>query len=112
MTAATPEATLRLSATLAELVADAIVQDPELLQVARANVQRWLADGAQARQPLQAWEVLLADAQASAEGKARLQHALRSDQPEFVRLRDFAPLAGLLPREIRRQARDLCGYRP
>ena len=99
------------AATFAELAAHALLAHPELLAVARDNVRRWLDSGAQARERLVAWDQLLVDAQMGSDGMARLQQVLTSDDPQCVRMREFAPLAGLLPRETRRIARDLCTYR-
>ncbi len=97
--------------TYLELVAQALLQQPELLAAARSNVARWLAQGAQARDRLLVWDVLLVGASQSAAGMAALQHALVSHDAESERLREFAPFAGVLPRQLRRQARDLCTYR-
>jgi hypothetical protein len=36
---------------------------------------------------------------------------LAARTPADQRLRDFHPFAGILSREERRQARELCGYR-
>jgi hypothetical protein len=75
------------------------------------NGLRWLTNGAQAVDMLRLWDRLLAQAQAGPDGMAELQRILRSAEPECQRLREFAPLAGMIPPEKRRQARDLCGYR-
>ncbi len=97
--------------TFAELVADALLADPALLQTAQATNTHWRQLGAHADKWFDCWDVLLADARVSAQGMARLQHVLRGCDGDSQRLREFAPLAGLLPREVRRKARDLCGYR-
>lgn len=101
----------RPASTYLQLVARELLQRPELLAVARDNVRRWVAAGAQARDRLQTWDALLADAQAGLDGMARLQAVLSADDPESQRLCEFAPFAGLLTREQRREARDLCGFR-
>ncbi len=97
--------------TFAELVADALLADPALLQTAQATNTHWRQLGAHGDKWLDCWDVLLADARASAQGMAHLQQVLRAPDAQSQRLREFAPLAGLLPREVRRKARDLCGYR-
>lgn len=97
--------------TYLELVAEAVLHQPELLAVARANVARWLGQGAQARERLLAWDALLQAAGQSDSGMDALQQILRGQSPESERLREFAPFAGVLPRQLRRQARDLCTYR-
>jgi hypothetical protein len=98
--------------TYVQLVARALAARPELLAVARDNVRRWVTSGAQARERLVAWDRILQDAQAGSDGMARLQGLLASDAPLDVRMREFAPFAGLLSREERRKARDLCSFRP
>jgi hypothetical protein len=97
--------------TYLQLVARQLQREPALLAVARDNVRRWLADGVQARERLLAWDDLLARAQAGPQGMARLQQLLAADDPESQRLCEFAPFAGLLTREQRREARDLCSFR-
>lgn len=94
-----------------EMVADALLAQPDLLAVARDNALRWITNGAQAADMLRLWDRLLAQAQAGPDGMAELQRILRSEEPACQRLREFAPLAGMIPRKMRRQARDLCGYR-
>lgn len=99
------------SPTYAELVADAFLANPELLAQARATCQRWRALEAEPKRWLDHWDTLLKGAQQSEGSMATLQHVLRSADPDSERLREFAPIAGLLPRELRRTARDLCGFR-
>jgi hypothetical protein len=93
------------------LVANKLASRPESIRVARATCSRWLAEEHSAPDRLREWDVLLAVAQESETGRARLREALRGKDPEWVRLRDFHPFAGVLTREERRQARELCGYR-
>ena len=100
-----------LAPTYAELVADALLTQPALLARAQATCARWRTLRAEPTVWLDRWDALLTDAQLSDAGMARLQHVLRADDPESERLREFAPLAGLLPRELRRTARDQCGFR-
>jgi hypothetical protein len=94
-----------------ELVAAKLAERPDLIAVARENCARWLAERHSAPDRLRAWDAILAAAEADAAGMARLQHALRSQDPSDARLRDFHPFAGILTREERRRARELCGYR-
>ena len=56
---------------------------------------------------LRQWDALLARAEAVEFD--RLREAMLGDASE--RLRDFHPMAGILTREERRAARELCGYR-
>jgi len=95
----------------AVLVADAVLREPALLAKARETCQRWRHLQAQPVVWLDRWDDLLTKAQSSAAGMAQLQHVLRSDDAQSARWREFAPLAGLLPREVRRTARNQCGFR-
>jgi hypothetical protein len=97
--------------SLYELFAQKLAAHPELLSVARETCRRWLREGHSAPDRLREWDALLAEAQAGAEGMARLQRVLAATDETEGRLRDFHPLAGILTREERRRARELCGYR-
>jgi len=97
--------------SLWELLAEKLAAHPELLAVARENCARWLRQGHRGAARLREWDALLAGAQASADGFARLRAVLLSADAQNARLRDFHPLAGILTREERRRARELCGYR-
>jgi hypothetical protein len=94
-----------------ELLADKLATHPELLAVARENCARWLREWHSGAARLREWDALLAGAQASAEGFTRLRAVLAGEDERATRLRDFHPLAGILTREERRKARELCGYR-
>jgi hypothetical protein len=98
-------------ASLFELYAEKLAAHPELLSVARENCARWLRQGHSAPARLREWDELLAAAQEDASGMARLRAVLLGTDEVSARLRDFHPLAGILTREERRQARELCGYR-
>ena len=97
--------------SLWELLAEKLAAHPELLAVARENCARWLREGHSGAARLREWDALLAGAQASAEGFARLRAVLLGASESDARLRDFHPLAGILTREERRRAKELCGYR-
>jgi hypothetical protein len=97
--------------SLWELLAEKLAAHPELLAVARENCARWLREGHSGAARLQEWDALLAGAQASAEGFTRLRAVLIGTDESAARLRDFHPLAGILTREERRRAKELCGYR-
>jgi hypothetical protein len=94
-----------------ELLADKLARQPELLAVARGNCARWLSEAHSAPQRLREWDGLLATAEQSETGRQRLQEVLAGASAADERLRDFHPFAGILTREERRQARELCGYR-
>ena len=97
--------------SLYELFARKLLAHPELLNMARETCQRWLREGHSASDRLNAWDRLLAEAQAGREGMERLQRVLAGTDETEGRLREFHPLAGILTREERRRARELCGYR-
>ncbi|HUR58469.1 MAG TPA: hypothetical protein VM029_12205 [Opitutaceae bacterium] len=97
--------------SLYELFAQKLAAHPELLAVGRENCQRWLREEHSAPDRLREWDALLAEAQSNAEGMARLQRVLAGTDETQGRLREFHPLAGILTREERRRARELCGYR-
>jgi hypothetical protein len=94
-----------------ELLANKLSAHPELLAVARENCARWLREGHSGAARLREWDALLAEAQASPGGFVRLREVLLGATEADARLRDFHPLAGILTREERRQAKELCGYR-
>lgn len=97
--------------SLYDLFAEKLAAHPELLAVARENCQRWLREGHSAPDRLREWDALLADAEAGAAGMTRLRQVLAGADESRGRLREFHPLAGILTREERRHARELCGYR-
>jgi len=97
--------------TFWELLAAKLGRQPSLLAVARDNCTRWLAEGHSAPQRLREWDGLLAMAEQSEAGRRRLQEVLAGANEADARLREFHPFAGILTREERRQARELCGYR-
>ena len=94
-----------------ELLAAKLSAQPELLRVARAICARWLHEGHSGATRLREWDALLADAEASVAGWGRLLAVLTSPAERETRLRDFHPFAGILTREERWRASELCGYR-
>ncbi len=101
--------------TLHELVADKLEQadaapQAALLQIPLDNIGRWLANGHTAPHRLEQWRQILVRGQESPEGFAELLEVLRDTGECARRLRDFAPLAGLLTRQERHQAAPECAY--
>ena len=101
--------------TLHDLVADKLERcDPaareELLSLPLENIARWLANGHTAPHRLEEWRKILLRAQQSPDGFADLLRLLRDPAEPARRLRDFAPFAGSLTREERRQAEPECAY--
>lgn len=97
--------------SLWDLLAEKLSGQPELMAVARANCERWIHEGHSAPERLREWANLLAAAQNTQAGMARLMAVLEGASDEAIRMRDFHPFAGILTREERRLARELCGYR-
>jgi hypothetical protein len=77
------------SLALHEAVAAKLEAEPQLLEVARANLNRW--DAAGSSSPLREWQRLLDTLSLS-----QLLKLLRSRDQEAVRLRQSSPFAGLL----------------
>ena len=101
--------------TLHDLVADKLEQaDPVLravlLRIPLDNIDRWLANGHTAPHRLEQWRQILLSAQELPEGFRALVALLRDPSEPAQRLRDFAPFAGVLTREERRQAAPECAY--
>ena len=97
--------------SLWNLFAEKLSRDAGSLRMARETCARWLREGHSGAERIREWDRLLAEAQAGADGMARLVSVLRGTDESAGRLREFHPLAGILTREERRQARELCGYR-
>ncbi len=101
--------------TLHELVADKLgranpASRETLLCVALDNINRWLANGHSAPHRLEEWRQILLRARRSTEGLQELLQLLRAEDGNSQRLKDFAPFAGVLTQEERRQAAPECVY--
>ena len=92
------------SLALHDAVADKLEADPELLDVARANLQRWLATTS--RPALLEWRRLLDDTPLP-----ELVRLLRSTSDNATRLRQSSPFAGVLTPEERQSILDRYGSR-
>ena len=101
--------------TLHDLVADKLeradaASRAALLRIPLENIDRWIANGHTAPHRLEQWRQIILRAQQSAEGFRELLALLRDRGEEAARLRDFAPFAGMLTRNERRQAVSECAY--
>lgn len=94
-----------------ELLAHKLETNPESYSKALETCERWLADGHSGAVQLRKWRELLIAAREDRPGRDRVQQVLRGDAAADERLREFNPFAGVLSREERRRARELCGYR-
>jgi len=101
--------------TLHELIADKLERADRasrqaLLRIPLENIDRWLANGHTAPRRLEQWRQIILRAQGFPEGFQELLAALRDPGEAEQRLRDFAPFAGLLTSDERRQADSECAY--
>ena len=92
------------------LIAEVIERDPTVLDRAMETLERWERAGMAPASRLAQWRGLLGEARRSAGGMAALLALLRDDGPEALRLKDFAPFAGILTREQRRTVFLSCSY--
>lgn len=89
----------RRSLALARVVADKIEQDPSLIETARNNLRRWLAEAGGAALPAHLeWQAIL-----DREPLDRILEILRADTEEARRLRQSMPFAGVLTADERRR---------
>lgn len=96
--------------TLHDLVADKIERDPSLLKIPLENIDRWLANGYTAPHRLEQWRQIIKRAQESSDGFQELLRLLRDKTEEALRLRGFAPFAGILTTVERCGTRPECAY--
>lgn len=92
------------------LIAERIRSDASAIDEAIGNLDRWDARGVGPVRRRQAWRRLLLSAKASARGRDALLELLLDTGEQARRLKDFAPFAGMLPREERRKAFLQCTY--
>jgi len=92
-----------------EAIADKIEAQPELLEIALANIERWLAQDHSAPHRLKQWRQIILEARASTEGLRRLLAILRDPGEEATHLRSFAPFPGVLSIDERREL--LCSHK-
>jgi hypothetical protein len=95
----------RRSLALHEAVADKLLAHPELIEVARENLRRWLARGPQPA--LIEWRQLLDTLSLD-----ELQRLLRSPDERAARLRQSSPFAGVLTPRERQSILDSYGSQP
>jgi hypothetical protein len=94
-----------------QLVAEKLRREPGLVFVALQNIVRWRAQRQSSPHRLDEWERLLRAAEESRAGFEQLLEILASAETQHERLREFSPFPGVLTREERRRASELCGYR-
>lgn len=92
------------------LIADKIEKNPALIDLAMETLAGWQRRSALPPARSAQWRRLLQDAKASRTGQRRMLRLLRSRTGASRRLLDFAPFAGILTREERRQVFLKCVY--
>ena len=93
-----------------EAIADKIEAQPELLEIALANIERWLAQDHSAPHRLEQWRQIILEARASADGLRRLLAILRDPGEAATHLRSFSPFAGVLTTQERRKIIEQCAW--
>ncbi|HEY5793159.1 MAG TPA: hypothetical protein VIS74_07660 [Chthoniobacterales bacterium] len=92
------------------LIAQKIRRNPELLDIALANIERWLAKGQDQPHRLREWRDRIREAQADEAGLRALLELLQEDSERADYLRGFAPFAGILSTQERRPFIRECAY--
>lgn len=80
-------------------IADKIEEDPVLLKIPLANIDRWLGKGHWAKRELCQWRTWIEDAQSSPDGLRRLLDLLRDDSEESRDWKGYDPFPGILSDE-------------
>lgn len=91
-------------------IADKLEREPRLLEQGLATAERWILEKRGPAERLEWWRDTLRSAMASGESFSRLLTLLRDDSEAALRIKDFAPLPGLLTREERRKVFLTCSY--
>jgi len=91
-------------------IAEKIISHPEVLGIARETALRWMVERREPEERIRAWLELLDAAIATPAGRGRLLDLLRDDNESARRLKDFAPFAGILTREERREIIFSCSF--
>ncbi len=81
------------------LIAEKIQNDPSLLDIPLANIDRWLGNGHSAVVRLGQWRNILLAAKASPKGMRELVDLLCDQSGEAVFFKEFAPFPGVLTKE-------------
>lgn len=95
---------------MSRLIADKIARDPALLEVGLTNIARWVANGSDQPDKLNAWRDHILAAQASPEALQTLLALLREDSERAAFEREFAPFAGVLTTEEVAGFYDKCAF--
>lgn len=92
------------------IVAKRLLQDPTILDKALGVLDRWDAKGVGYARRRAEWRRLIQNAQETPRGFDHLIDLLLDTGEQACRLKDFAPFAGVLSRDERREAVLSCTY--
>lgn len=92
------------------IVAERLQRDETVLDEAISVLDGWDSRGVGPERRRREWRGLLLSAKASPRGREALLQLLLDPGDEARRLKDFAPFAGILSREERREAFLECTY--
>ena len=92
------------------LIAAKLERDPTLLCEALNTAHRWIEEQRTPIHRVETWRDLIQNAMSSNAAFEQLLNLLRDESEEARRLKDFAPFAGLLSREERREVILSCSY--
>lgn len=85
-------------------LAKKLENDPELLAIPLANIERWMMAGRLADlRPLEEWRDLINKAQGSTKALVELLDLMRSEREDARRLKSCSPFPGVLTRDERDQ---------
>jgi len=92
------------------LLSEHVRQNPALLLQARETLLKWKKNGLVSQTRFEQWRIILDDAIQDNAGMKRLLDLLLDESDQARQIKDFAPFAGLLPREERRKVFMSCAY--
>jgi hypothetical protein len=92
------------------LICEHLQRNPSLLLQAKETLLKWEKNQVVPHNRIEQWRVILDDAIRDRDGLQKLIELLLDEGDQAKRVKDFAPFAGLLPREERRKAFLLCVY--
>ncbi|HMO50030.1 MAG TPA: hypothetical protein PKE26_03990 [Kiritimatiellia bacterium] len=87
-----------------------IERNPGLLLQARDTLGYWEKNQLAPKNRMEEWRTILDKAIQSEAGRRALNALLLDESEAAKRIKDFAPFAGLLPRETRRKVFSTCVY--
>ncbi|MHB1681044.1 MAG: hypothetical protein ACYCTB_11160 [bacterium] len=87
------------SLAMHKVIAEKLLQNPELLQKAKENIKRWRSQGVKVS-AFKEWEDIIDS------GLENTVAALKSNSEKYIRLRQSTPFTGILTSKERREIYD------